>query len=331
MPFPLPRKHATLRFQRRVRLSDPEDPGADIAIKGHDMSDPLTYHRRFRPAELDAHYNLRARRPDFEPEILPAWTRASAAARAALDHQVDIRYGDGDRQALDVFHSGAQGAPVLVYLHGGYWQGGDKALYSFIAPPFVAAGIDVAIVGYDLCPTVTITQITEEIRQALAYLWRNAARLGLDRDRIALMGHSAGGHLTQMMLATDWPAYAPDLPADLVKAAVPLSPVSYLEPIRLTEALNAALRLTPEEAEAQSPMTRHPPLTTAPQLLAVGGAETDEFHRQARMYLEAYGTPARAMELTTVPGVDHFDLLNVLTDPASPFFARVSAFVHAAG
>ena len=294
------------------------------------MTDPLRYHERFSPAELDAEYNLRARRPDFATAIVPAWTRASETARAALDPALDIRYGDGARQALDVFRSGAAGAPMLVYLHGGYWQGGDKALYSFIAPPFLAAGIDVAVVGYDLCPAVTITQICAEIREALGFLWRNAGQLGLARDRIALMGHSAGGHLTQMMLATDWPATAPDLPADLVKAAIPLSPVSYLEPIRLTAALNGALRLTPQEAEDQSPMTRHPPVTNAPQLLAVGGTETPEFHRQAQMYIDAYATPTRPMELTTVPGVDHFDLLNVLTDPASPFFAKVSAFVHAA-
>lgn len=293
------------------------------------MTDPLTYHTRFSPAELDAQYNLRARRPDFATGIVPAWTAASETARAALDPALDLRYGDGPRQALDVFRSGTPGAPVLVYLHGGYWQGGDKALYSFIAPPFIADGIDVVVVGYDLCPAVTITQITEEIRQALAYLWRNAGQLGLDRDRIAFMGHSAGGHLTQMMLATDWPAYAPDLPRDLIKAAVPLSPVSYLEPIRLTEALNGALRLTPEEAEAQSPMTRHPPVTNAPQLLAVGGAETSEFHRQAEMYIEAYATPARPMELCIVPEVDHFDLLNVLTDPESAVFAKVCALVGA--
>lgn len=292
------------------------------------MGDPLSYHRRFTPAEFDAQYNLRARRPDFETVVLPAWTAASRAARAGLAPRTDIRYGAGARQMLDVFSCGDTAAPVLVYLHGGYWQGGDKSLYSFIAPPFVAAGMNVVIVGYDLCPAVTITAIVAEIRAALAFLWREADVLGIDRDRITLMGHSAGGHLAQMMMATDWPGYASELPHGLVRAAVPLSPISYLEPIRLTETLNAALGLDAAEAEAQSPMTAHPPMTDAPQLLAVGGAETAEFHRQAQMYVDAHGPPARRMELYVVPGVDHFDLLDVLTDPSSAFFAKVCAMAR---
>lgn len=287
------------------------------------MSDHLTYHMGFSPAEFDAQYNLRARRPDFEPKIIPAWTAASRSARDTLDCEMGIRYGAGDRQAIDVFRCGDTTAPTLVYLHGGYWQGGDRSLYSFIAPPFVAAGLNVVVVGYDLCPAVTITEIAGEVREALAFIWRKAPTLGLGRDRIVVMGHSAGGHLTQMMMATDWPAFASDLPVELIAAGIPLSPISYLEPVRLTEALNAALRMDAAEAEAQSPMTQHPPRTDARQLLAVGGAETSEFHRQARMYLEAYATPARAIELYVVPDVDHFDLLNVLTDPASPFFDKV--------
>ena len=149
----------------------------------------------------------------------------------------------------------------------------------------------------------------------------------VNRDRLTVMGHSAGGHLTQMMMATDWPARAATLPADMIKAGIPVSPLSYLEPVRLTIALNANLRMDRVEAEAESPMTNHPPLTDAPQLIVVGGAETDEFHRQSQMYLDTFGTDARAMEMYVVPGVDHFDELNVLADPASPFFAKTCAML----
>lgn len=287
------------------------------------MSDHLTHHERFSPAEFDAQYNLRARRPDFEQSVVPAWTAASRHARDVLDCALNIRYGDGEKQALDIFRCHDAEAPTLVYLHGGYWQGGDKSLYSFIAPPFISAGVNMVVLGYDLCPSVTITRISEEVREAMAFLWRNAATLGLGRDRITLMGHSAGGHLTQMMMATSWPAWGDDLPPDLIKAAIPVSPLSYLEPVRLTEVLNAAIRMDPAEAEAESPMTNHPPVTNAPQLVVVGGAETSEFHRQARMYREAYATPQRPLELLIVPDVDHFDLLNVLVDPASPFHGKV--------
>lgn len=295
------------------------------------MSDALTYHQRFSPEEFDAQYNLRAGRPDYEVTVIPGWSADSETARAALECSLDVRYGDGEKQKLDVFRCGDATAPTLVYFHGGYWQRGDKSIYSFIAPPFVAVGFNVVILGYDLCPSVTISRISEEAREAMAYIWRNAAELGVGRDRITFMGHSAGGYITQMMMATDWPAFAGDLPADLIKAGIPVSPLSYLEPVRLTEALNAGIRMTPEEAEAQSPMTQHPPGTNAPQLVVVGGAETDEFHRQARMYVEKYATADRPMGLYVVPDVDHFDELNVLVDPASPFFKHTCAMLQGKG
>lgn len=295
------------------------------------MSDPLTYHTRFTPEEFDAQYNLRAGRPDYEETVIPRWSADSAAAREKSDCTLDIRYGEGEKQKLDVFRCGDATAPTLVYFHGGYWQRGDKSIYSFIAPPFVAAGFNVVVVGYDLCPSVTITRISEEAREALAEIWRNANAFGISRDRITVMGHSAGGHITQMMMATDWPAYGEDLPVDLIKAGIPISPLSYLEPVRMTEALNAGIRMDETEADAESPMTNHPPVTNAPQLVVVGGAETDEFHRQARMYVEKFASAARPIGLYIVPDVDHFDELDVLVNPASPFFQHTCDMLRGKG
>lgn len=295
------------------------------------MSDPLTFHTRFTPDEFDAQYNLRAGRPDYEVTVIPGWSADSETARATLECDLDIRYGEGDKQKLDVFRCDNPSAPTLVYFHGGYWQRGDKSIYSFIAPPFVEAGINVVVVGYDLCPSVTITRISEESREAMAHVWRNAETLGINRDRITVMGHSAGGHITQMMMATDWPAFGDGLPVDLIKAGIPVSPLSYLEPVRLTEALNAGIRMDPAEAEAESPMTQHPPVTNAPQLVVVGGAETDEFHRQARMYVDKYASDDRPMGLYFVPDVDHFDELNVLVDPTSPFFKHTCDMLQGKG
>lgn len=293
------------------------------------MTDHLTFHTRFSPADFDAEYNLRAGRPDYEATVIPDWIARSDAAQAALPCTTDIRYGAGEKQRLDVFRCGDAGAPTVVYFHGGYWQRGDKAIYSFLAPPFVAAGVNVVVVGYDLCPAVSITRISEEAREALTYIWRHAADLGIGRERITVMGHSAGGHITQMMMATDWPALGSDLPPGLVAAGIPVSPLSYLEPVRLTEALNAGIRMDAAEAEAESPMTRHPPATDAPQMVVVGGAETSEFHRQSRMYVEAYATRSRRIALYVVPEVDHFDELNVLADPSSEFFRRTLAMTGA--
>ena len=286
------------------------------------MKDALTYHTRFTPDEFNTQYNLRAGRPDYEETVIPSWERGSAQARESLSCTLDVVYGEGPKQKLDVFYCGDETAPVLVYFHGGYWQRGDKSIYSFLALPFVEAGVNVVVVGYDLCPAVSITRITEQARESLLYTWSHATELRINRHRITVMGHSAGGHITQMMMATDWSNLAEGLPADLIKAGIPVSPLSYLEPVRLTQALNAGIRMDAKEAHGQSPMTNHPPVTNAPQLVVVGGAETDEFHRQARMYVDEYGDSERSIGLYIVPDVDHFDELNVLADTNSPLFNK---------
>ena len=295
------------------------------------MSDHLTFHEKFSPDEFDAEYNLRAGRPDYEETVIPGWTKDSESARNSLDCDIGIVYGTGPKQKLDVFRCDNPSAPTLVYFHGGYWQRGDKSIYSFIAPPFVKAGINVVVVGYDLCPDVTITQISHQAREAMAYIWTHGQSMGINPQMITVMGHSAGGHITQMMMATHWPDVAAGLPADLVKAGIPVSPLSYLEPVRLTQALNAGIRMDEAEAEAESPMTNHPPATNAAQLVVVGGAETSEFHRQARMYADVYGNDEREIGLYIVPDVDHFDELNVLVDADSMFFKKTCAMLHGKG
>ena len=291
------------------------------------MQDFLTYHEKFSDEDFEAQYNLRLGRPDYEETVIPDCTERSERAKSETDCTLDIRYAEGEKQKLDVYSCGDPAASTLVYFHGGYWQRGDKSIYGFLAQPFVDAGVNVVVAGYDLCPAVTITRISEEAREALAYIWRNASDLGINRDRITVMGHSAGGHITEMMMGTDWPQVGADLPADLVKAGVPISPLSLLEPVRRTKGLNSGIRMDAEEAEAQSPMLNHPPRTNAPQMVVVGGAETDEFHRQTQMYFDAFHTSERPMEVYVVPGVDHFDELNVLSDPESPFFQKVMAIL----
>ena len=291
------------------------------------MQDQLTYHKRFTPEEFESQYNLRLGRPDYEQTVIPDWMDRSEKARKSLDCKLDVRYGDGDNQKLDVFSCGDTTAATLVYFHGGYWQRGDKSIYSFLAAPFVAAGVNVIVAGYDLCPSVTITQISEQSREAVACAYRSAEEFGINKERITVMGHSAGGHITQMMMGTDWSQYADDLPKNLVFAGIPVSPLSLLEPVRLTAGLNTGIRMDEAEAEAESPMLNHHPVTNAAQMVVVGGAETDEFHRQAQMYHDAFKTAERSMELYIVPDVDHFDELNVLADPASPFFKKTIALM----
>jgi len=292
------------------------------------MNDYLSYHERFTPEELEVQYNLRKGRPDYEQTVIPDWVARSEAARSTLSCQLDIRYGKGEKQKLDVFLCNDSSAPTIIYFHGGYWQRGDKSIYSFLATPFVGSGVNVVVVGYDLCPAITLTQISAQARDAIASIYRNATEWGFSPSKLTVMGHSAGGHITQMMMGTNWSSYADDLPINLIYSGIPVSPLSLLEPVRLTQGLNAGIQMDAAEAHAQSPMLSHPPVTNAPQMVVVGGAETAEFHRQSQMYVDKFGNTDRKIEMYVVPAVDHFDELNVLVDAKSPFFKKTMSLLR---
>ena len=172
---------------------------------------------RLDPAWLDLQYNNRARIPEH-PQIFDRWARRSAEVRERLSRRLDIRYGDGPNETLDIFPASVADAPVLVFIHGGYWRSLDKSDFSFVAPSFVQRGAAVVIPNYALCPAVTIDQIAMQMAHALAWVHRNIALYGGDPGRIVVAGHSAGGHLAAMLVSCQWKAVGRDLPPDLVKA-----------------------------------------------------------------------------------------------------------------
>jgi len=275
--------------------------------------------------ELEKQYNLRARRPDFD-DVVAAWLQRSAAFREASGARCDVAYGPGERERFDLFPARQPTGDLLVYIHGGYWQRGDKSMYSFVAEPFLANGVAVAVLNYNLCPSVRLGEIAPQIRRAMVSLVGFAGALGFDKDKIHVMGHSAGGHLTAMMMATDWPAIDRALPADLMTTGVPISALFELEPLVHTS-INDGPRMDVAEARRESPMSM-PPATDAPQLVVVGGAETPEFHRQSDDYCAKYRTAARRIDRYSVPDADHFDELNRLAEADSEFFRRSIALIH---
>ena len=194
-----------------------------------------------------------------------------------------------------------------LFLHGGYWQRGDRRANHFVAEALCAHGINVALVGYDLCPSVSLDGIVSQVRAALVWLWRHAEALEFDPARIQVCGHSAGGHLTAMLMATNWQDQGADLPADVIHSALAISGLYELEPLRhtsISEALSMDTRTAARNSPALLPVSGRGPLTAA-----VGGLESAEFHRQAEKL--ARGWRGR-VDVLGVPDTNHFTILEEL-------------------
>ncbi len=283
-----------------------------------DRATTMGLYRGMNADELEYQYELRSKEPDFDA-VVARWLRRSAALRASRDVAIDLAYGSGDRDRLDLFRAAA-GGPLLVYIHGGYWQRGDKDMYSFVAESFLDAGVNVAMINYTLTPACRIGDIAPQVRRCIAWLWRNADDLGFDRERLSVMGHSAGGHLTAMMMATDWPALDSALPHDLIRAALPISGIFELEPLVHTS-INAGPGMDVAEARRESPLFMEI-CGNAPHLVIAGGAETPEFTRQSDAYCDRFRTERRTMERYDVPGENHFGELERLAESTSEVFSR---------
>jgi arylformamidase len=267
---------------------------------------------RYEPAWLDAQYDNRARVADH-PRHLLNWADASALARARSACRLDLRYGDAPCEALDVFHAPRADAPVLVYLHGGWWRALDKSDFSYVAPAFTAAGALVVVPNYALCPAVTIEHIVLQLVRALQWVWRHAADNGGDARRIVVAGHSAGAHLAAMLLSCRWKQVADELPAQLVSGVLAISGVYDLEPLRHTPSLMNDLRLTSASVKRLSPAFF--PRPKGKLYAAVGGEESEEFLRQNQLIRDVWG-PTAVPVCEVVPGRNHFDVLQSLVDPA---------------
>ena len=264
-------------------------------------------------AEIDyeVEYNNRARVPE-NPVVMAGWARDAAAYRAQCPPRV-ISYGSGARNRIDLFAADREG-PIVVFIHGGYWQALDGSSFSHCARGLNAHGISVAVPSYDLCPNVGVADIVQQMRAAT----RALAKLG---QRLVISGHSAGGHLAACMLATDWCALDAALPQDLVVAAYAISGLFDLVPLVETS-INKALHLDAASAKAVSPLF-WTPRKGASLDAVVGERESAEYVRQSRTIVEQWGRAGVATRFDVIADANHFTAIAPLADPDSPMVARL--------
>jgi arylformamidase len=272
------------------------------------VSDPGFYARE---------YNNRNLVPDHD-RYFERWAADSARARGTMICYLDRRYGDGPGETMDIFPARKGDGSCMMFIHGGYWRSMDKSDFSFLAPAWVDAGVSLAVVNYDLCPKVSVEEIVRQMLRASRWLYLNAEQFGMDEDRLFVSGHSAGGHLTAMMMAALWPVFDRRLPKDLFKGGLAISGVYDLRPIVQVDWLNGDLKLDEAAAAKLSPLFM-PPATRAPVMTCVGGAESSEFLRQNRSLGERW-KGAFAGDIP-MPGRHHFSVVDGLGEQSSPLFA----------
>jgi arylformamidase len=259
--------------------------------------------------DYEREYNNRAMVPEH-PAIIAGWASDSAAFRARHpEARLDLAYGEKPAQKLDLFGPEDPKAPLLAFIHGGYWQALSKNSFSWLAEQFLGEGVRVAVIDHTLCPETTLDGIVEEIRQALGWLFHETGQ------RPVVAGHSAGGHLTAMSAVTDWPARDPALPADLVRGALGLSGLYDLDPLRQTY-VNEKVDMDAETARRNSPVFLAP-AWKLPVLLAVGGDESREYHRQTADLAKAWRNSCASIQVFVRPGLNHFTILDPLKDKDS--------------
>lgn len=282
-------------------------------------------YRGYDQAGLDAQYNLRARWPQAK-DFMAGWMEAGARERQRPGWRRDLSYGPELAEQLDlIVPATARKPPLLVFIHGGYWQAMSHRDFTWLAPAYVKAGLAFASVNYALAPMVSIEAITRQMRAAIAWLWREAPALGFDPDRIVVAGHSAGGHLAAMCATRGFMPAA--VPQDVVKGALCLSGVFDLAPMMLTYQ-QPVLKLDPGQVARCSPIR----LAGRPGVrvvCAVGGDETDEFLRQQRDFVAAWRGQGIDARVAPAPGLHHFDVVEKLADWRHPIGRAVRGLLAA--
>jgi arylformamidase len=246
--------------------------------------------------------------------------KLAAGGRARLD----CRYGAGPRQLIDVFPAASPAAPIFVWIHGGYWRALSKEHYTNIVPPLLAAGAAVALVGYDLCPNVTLTELLAQTRDALRWVRAHAPEMQGNPDHIVLAGNSAGAHICAMALQHDWSGE--ELPLTSIRAAALITGIYDLSPV-LRLPVQQEVRLTPQEVTDLSPSNLS--IRSKARILVAAGADEPELWiAQSRSYHQKLIGAGVESTLMIAPEKHHFSITRELCGPQAPLTAAVIELLH---
>jgi arylformamidase len=287
-----------------------------------------TLYREFETqAQIDAQYNPSLGLTDTAAPGLHYVAQAQRA-RDQLRCILDVPFGPTVHETLDIFPADVPNAPVFVFIHGGYWRAFTSKEFSGVALGLHARGITTVVINYALCPHVSIDEITRQARAAVAWTLRNIGSYGGDAKRVAIGGHSAGGHLAAMCLQTRWDEdYG--LPADPIKGAVLVSGLYDLAPLRYSY-LQPMIQLDDGIIRRNSPAFTVRPCST-PVWITWGGAETPEFERQSHLLHSAWTGAGNVAELSAHPGANHFTAIHGFENAASPVCGWLARTLDANG
>jgi len=264
-------------------------------------------------AELDAAYDQIKYAPNL-PQITRRYGTNSDAARTRLGAPRRLSYGSSPIEALDIYATSKANAPIHIFIHGGAWRGGLAKDFGYPAELFVHAGAHYVVPDFINVVEANgnLMTMAEQVRRAVAWVYRNAQTFGGDPNRIYVSGHSSGGHLAGVVLTTDWRKEF-DLAADLVKGGLCCSGLFDLKPVRLSFR-SSYVKFTDETEQALSPQ-RHLDKLNTPLVLAYGSLETPEFQRQSRDFAAAVKAAGKPVQLLVGEGYNHFEIPETLANP----------------
>lgn len=272
----------------------------------------MNVYKNYNQEQLDYQYNTRLQVPDYA-DYFDRWEKQS---RQTSEHNTvlrDIPFGDHPKERLDIFPSNIHHSKTLVFIHGGYWHLLDKSIFHFLAEHFLKYNITTVFVNYPLAPQSSIDEIVSSCRRALRWIHDNIKFYNGDPGELYLMGHSAGGHLTSMLLVGEETKF--------VRAAISLSGIFRLEPVMLSY-LNHSIGMDRENAMKNSPVFLSP-ANDCSLLLVTGTDESDEFKDQSEELYQCWKSKSGNTELLMVPQKNHYSILDAVIEKDSVLRAAI--------